>query len=83
MQKAWLWVAGVFTVVLGLFGFERFRRKEAETKLNLANASKTDAVLEEKQKQLKAKHLLIIQEKEREKGRKLTTDEMEEFLKNL
>lgn len=83
VNKIWLYVAGAFAVLLAILGFEHKKNKELETDLTLANSDKKDAVLEQQQKDNQEKIKEEIKRAEAEKGRKLTTDEMEEFLKRI
>lgn len=83
MKKIWIWIAGAFTLILGLFFHERNKRQNAEADLQTAESDKRDAVLEEQQKQKQEAIQLQKSRLEAQKGRKLTEDEMEQFLKDL
>lgn len=54
MKKLWHWIVALFSVLLGLFFYERNRRKTAEGKLDNAEYKKEDAVLAERQNHVEA-----------------------------
>lgn len=81
LKKYWLLILGVLGAVF--FGWQNAKRKEAEAKLETAESEKKDAVLAEKQAELERQRAAAIAIAEVEKGRKLTIEEMEKFLKDL
>jgi hypothetical protein len=52
-KNTWAWIAGIFAVVVGLFLWEKSKRKSAESKLQVADAEKESAVLDERKAQTK------------------------------
>jgi Flp pilus assembly protein TadB len=76
VKKLWAGLLSVFALLAGLFVWERSKRKEAEAKIENAEVDQKIAVLDERRQS-------AIAIAEVEKGRKLSTEELEEFLKNL
>lgn len=83
--KKYAMVAGGLVVGLLylLLRIEGKKRADAEAKLVSAEHDKTDAVLASKQEAAHAEIEKAMAEAEVAKGRKLTPEEMEEFLKGL
>lgn len=71
---------GILAIALGI---ERKKRADAEAKLESAEFDKNDAVLAERQQAKAAEVMRVIADAEEEKGRKLTSEEMEEYLRKL
>jgi uncharacterized membrane protein len=76
-------VAAVVAVLYALFRFEKKRADDNAAKLNNAEVDKKDAVAVTKQEANNEKVAAAVKAAEEEKGRKLTQDEMTEFLKGL
>lgn len=45
MSKIWTFIGGLFTLVLGLFFYEKNKKEDAEAKLENSETKKNDAVL--------------------------------------
>jgi hypothetical protein len=78
-NRIWYFVGSVFALLLGLFFYERSKRKDAESDLAHAESDKKDAVLADRQEQDK---LLLEAERkklEAEKGRTLTAEELADW----
>ena len=83
--KKYVMIAGglVMALLYILFRIEKDKRQKAEIDLILANGDKKDAVLAEKQDQIKEQIEAEIKKAEAEKGRKLSPEEVERFWKDV
>lgn len=48
LSNIWLWLGVIFTGLLAILMFQRSRRKDAESSLELADSDKNSAVLDER-----------------------------------
>jgi len=83
MKKIWGIIVAVFTFILGLFLFERSKRMEAESELLQAEGDKKDSRLEQQQKDARLTTEKELADIEKEKQKKLSTKELEDYLKKI
>lgn len=81
--KSSLIIGGLIALLYLLFKWEKGQKEKAEAKLLTAESDKKDAVLAEKQAQVERDIEAEKSRAEAEKGRKLSPEEMEEYLKKL
>jgi flagellar biosynthesis/type III secretory pathway M-ring protein FliF/YscJ len=83
LKKSWTWIITAIGVLLGLFFYEKSRRKDAESNLLQADSDKKDAVLEQQQSDARKEAEKDIAAIEEEKKKTLTAKELEEYLRKL
>ena len=90
-SNVWAVIGTVVAALIGLFLFEREKRQEAESKLNLANTEKNEAVaqkdLQRNQEKIVATNALIQQNadeltKDLENAKKASDDDIKKFYKD-
>lgn len=80
MKKIWAYVLSAFSLLLGLFFWERSKRQDAEAKLDNAETKKDDAVLNQHSVDVQAQIERDRLEAERLKKQGASDQELLDFL---
>lgn len=80
MKKLWGYVIAAFTLLAGLFLWERNKRQDSEAKLENADTKKDDAVLAQHQSDLQKELKDSQAASEAEKAKAVTDQELLDFL---
>ena len=83
LKKPFIFIGAIVGILLLYIRFLKDKNATLEGQAEENETKKTDAVLEQQQKDLATQHAEAISQLETEKGRKLTPDELNDFLNKL
>jgi len=83
LKKVWLFILAAFGLVLGMFFLERNKRQDVEAKLENSEHDKEKAVVAERLASLSREQAAAVAVHEVESRKKLSLEELEEFLRKL